>query len=80
MTRVAIRSDAIAKAVGDGDADRASLAPANPVAISPRLSGPVLVAEDNVRLQIIPQLLRMATTAESKALAAKLVNRLIDQV
>jgi hypothetical protein len=33
-----------------------------------------------VRLQTIPQLLRLADTQEAKLLAAKLVNRLIDQV
>lgn len=48
--------DAIAKAVGDNSADRASRAPANPVGISPQLSGQVLVAEDNVGLQ---QLLKL---------------------
>ena len=40
----------------------------------------VKLREDNVRLQIIPQLLRLAETEQGKALAAKLVERLIDQV
>ena len=48
--------DAIAKAVGDKSTNRASLSPASPVAISTSLSAPVLVAEDNVRLQ---QLLKL---------------------
>jgi CheY-like chemotaxis protein len=48
--------DAIAKAVGDESTNRAPLAPAHPVTIFARLSGPVLVAEDNVRLQ---QLLKL---------------------
>ncbi len=33
-----------------------------------------------MRLQILPQLLRLADSQEAKALAAKLVNRLIEQV
>ena len=36
--------------------------------------------DDNVRLQILPQLLRLAAEEESKALAGKLISRLIDQV
>lgn len=40
----------------------------------------IKLREDNMRLQIIPQLLRLAETKESKALAAKLVERLIGQV
>ena len=40
----------------------------------------VKLREDNVRLQIIPQLLRLAEEGEGKVLAAKLVNRLIEQV
>ena len=40
----------------------------------------IKLREDNVRLQIIPQLLRLAEEGEGKALAAKLVNRLIEQV
>jgi PAS domain S-box-containing protein len=48
--------DAIAKAVGDKNTDRGSFAPASPIAISPHLSAPVLVAEDNARLQ---QLLKL---------------------
>ena len=40
----------------------------------------IKLREDNMRLQIIPQLLRLAETKESKALAAKLVARLIEQV
>ncbi len=40
----------------------------------------IKLREDNVRLQIIPQLLRLAEEGEGKALAAKLVSRLIEQV
>jgi hypothetical protein len=40
----------------------------------------IKLREDNVRLQIIPQLLRLAEADEGKALAAKLVSRLIEQV
>ncbi len=40
----------------------------------------IKLREDNVRLQIIPQLLRLAEADEGKALAAKLVSRLINQV
>ena len=35
---------------------------------------------DNVRLEIIPQLLRLAETKEGKSWAARFVKRLIDQV
>ena len=40
----------------------------------------IKLREDNVRLQILPQLLRLAEEGEGKALAAKLASRLIDQV
>ena len=40
----------------------------------------ITLREDNVRLQILPQLLRLAETREARLLAAKLVNRLIEQV
>jgi ABC-type uncharacterized transport system permease subunit len=40
----------------------------------------IKLREDNFRLQIIPQLLRLAETEQGKALAAKLAERLIDQV
>lgn len=40
----------------------------------------VKLREDNMRLQILPQLMRLADTEEAKRLAAKLVNRLIEQV
>lgn len=40
----------------------------------------IKLREDNVRLQIIPQLFRLAETEAGKALAAKLTDRLIDQV
>jgi hypothetical protein len=40
----------------------------------------IKLREDNVRLQIIPQLLRLADTDEGKALAKKLLERLIGQV
>src|SRR5439155_7863343 len=36
--------------------------------------------EDNMRLQILPQLMRLADTKEAKGLAARLVKRLIEQV
>lgn len=36
--------------------------------------------EDNMRLQILPQLLRLAETKEAKQLAAKLIKRLIEKV
>jgi hypothetical protein len=36
--------------------------------------------EDNMRLQILPQLMRLAETKEAKQLAAKLVQRLIEKV
>jgi len=40
----------------------------------------IKLREDNVRLQILPQLLRLADEGEGKVLAAKLASRLIDQV
>ena len=40
----------------------------------------IKLREDSVRLQILPQLLRLADSDEGKLLAAKLANRLIDQV
>ncbi len=40
----------------------------------------VKLRADNVRLQIIPQLLRLADNPQAKALAAKLIERLIEQV
>jgi len=40
----------------------------------------IKLREDNVRLQIIPQLLRLAEAGEGQALAAKLIDRLIGQV
>ncbi len=40
----------------------------------------IKLREDNMRLQILPQLLRLADSQEAKLLAAKLVNRLIEQV
>jgi hypothetical protein len=40
----------------------------------------IKLREVNVRLQIPPQLLRLADTEEAKVLAAKLINRLIEQV
>ena len=36
--------------------------------------------EDKMRLQIVLQLMKLATSKESKALAAQLVKRLIEQV
>ena len=40
----------------------------------------IKLREDNVRLQILPQPLRLADEGEGKVLAAKLASRLIDQV
>ena len=40
----------------------------------------IKLREDNVRLQIIPQLLRLTETDQGKLLAAKLAERLINQV
>lgn len=40
----------------------------------------IKLREDNVRLQIIPQLLRLAEKEQGRALAAKLIERLIEQV
>jgi hypothetical protein len=40
----------------------------------------IKLREDNVRLQILPQLLRLADTEEAKVLAAKLITRLIEKV
>jgi hypothetical protein len=40
----------------------------------------IRLREDNMRLQILPQLLRLAETREAKRLAAKLVMRLIKKV
>lgn len=40
----------------------------------------IKLREGNVALQILPQLLRLAKTPEMKALAAKLIERLIEQV
>jgi hypothetical protein len=40
----------------------------------------IKLREDNLRLQILPQLLRLAESQESKALVAKLIQRLIEQV
>jgi hypothetical protein len=40
----------------------------------------IQLREDNMRLQILPQLMRLAETKEAKALAAKLVQRLIEKV
>lgn len=40
----------------------------------------IKLREDNMRLQILPQLLRLADTEEAKALAARLASRLIEQV
>jgi hypothetical protein len=40
----------------------------------------IQLRQDDMRLQIIPQLLLLAETRESKALAAKLVKRLIEKV
>lgn len=40
----------------------------------------IRLREDNIRLQILPQLLRLADEGRAKTLAARLVQRLIDQV
>ena len=40
----------------------------------------IKLREDNVRLQIIPQLLRLAEIDQAKDLAAKLIEALINQV
>jgi hypothetical protein len=40
----------------------------------------IQLREDNMRLQILPQLLRLADTKEAKLLAARLVKRLIEKV
>jgi hypothetical protein len=40
----------------------------------------IRLREDNMRLQILPQLLRLADTREAKRLAANLVKRLIQKV
>jgi hypothetical protein len=40
----------------------------------------IKLREDNMRLQILPQLLRLADSKEAKALAARLVKRLIGKV
>jgi hypothetical protein len=40
----------------------------------------IKLREDNMRLQIIPQLLRLAEIKEAKVLAAQLISRLINQV
>ena len=40
----------------------------------------IKLREDNVRLQIIPQLLRLADSREAKVLAARLIRRMIEQV
>lgn len=40
----------------------------------------IQLREDNMRLQILPQLMRLAETKEAKTLAAKLVRRLIEKV
>ena len=40
----------------------------------------IRLREDNMRLQILPQLLRLADTKEAKQLAANLVKRLIQRV
>jgi hypothetical protein len=40
----------------------------------------IQLREDNMRLQILPQLMRLAESKEAKALAAKLVQRLIEKV
>ncbi len=42
--------------------------------------GLIKLRGDNLRLQIIPQLLRLADTEEAKALAFQLITRLIEQV
>lgn len=40
----------------------------------------IRLREDNMRLQILPQLMRLAETNEAKVLAAQLVRRLIEKV
>ncbi len=40
----------------------------------------IKLREDNMRLQILSQLFRLADSQEANVLAAKLVNRLIEQV
>ena len=40
----------------------------------------IKLREENIRLQIIPQLLRLADTEDAKRLVSKLINRLIEQV
>lgn len=40
----------------------------------------IRLRSDNMRLQILPELMRLADTREAKRLAAKLVNHLIEQV
>ena len=40
----------------------------------------IRLREENMRLQILPQLMRLAATNEAKALAAQLVRRLIEKV
>lgn len=40
----------------------------------------IQVREDDMRLQIIPQLLELADTKQAKVLAAKLVDRLIEKL
>ena len=40
----------------------------------------IQLREDNMRLQILPQLMRLADSDEAKSLAARLVKRLIQKV
>ncbi len=40
----------------------------------------IKLREENMRLQILPQLFRLANSQEAKILAAKLASRLIEQV
>ena len=40
----------------------------------------IKLREDNMRLQILPQLIRLADSKEAKILAARLVRRLIQKV
>ncbi len=40
----------------------------------------IKLREDNMRLRILPQLIRLADTKEAKTLAARLVRRLIQKV
>jgi hypothetical protein len=40
----------------------------------------IQLREDNMRLRILPQLMRLADTDEAKLLAARLVKRLIEKV